>query len=262
MELVKNHTSGAPFRGPKHGDTFGNYGSLVGNALKMEHIKLLSTEERRGRLKSISMQNKGDENDRALAIKLGKDFPCLRKRLLTREVTCKENPHQLYKKMDLRIKCPEEELLCAYKYPKALANHLMKKHHKGQASGLLPRVKAFFDAKASTECHIRAQDSQTRQEMSPGKILELTDEGEESNLHLVLYDLETTSLRKDTQIVSLTFLDLTNESIHSTLIRPDIPIHPEASKIHGIQNFHSIPWMLCLTISRCQKEEHMRSRKT
>jgi len=105
MELIKNHSSDAPFMGPKHGSNFGKcYGSLVGNCLKMSHIKLLNSQERKKILQEKANLNKGSPEDYELCKTLAESHKCSRKRLLTREITCKENSLELHKKVTFFFK--------------------------------------------------------------------------------------------------------------------------------------------------------------
>jgi len=142
--------------------------------------------------------------------------------------------------VDLRVRCPDQGCLSAFKYPKALANHRHLKHGHSDLTKLISEAKNLFDDKAKKEYQIQAQESPTREvraDLRPEEILQLIESGEDPILHLVLFDLETTGLEREAQMVSMSFLNMTSGEKMTKIICPDAPIHPQASAINGFHNF-------------------------
>ena len=87
--------------GPKWKSSFGKcYGNQNGIMFSIDSIKLLNPEERKGKLKAIASQNAGSAEDVKKCETLVHFFKCQKKRMTTREVTCKESPIVVNKKLE------------------------------------------------------------------------------------------------------------------------------------------------------------------
>jgi len=101
MELVKNNCNDSTYVGPKWKSSFGKcYGNQNGIMFSIDSIKLLNPEERKGKLKAIASQNAGSAEDVKKCETLVHFFKCQKKRMTTREVTCKESPIVVNKKLE------------------------------------------------------------------------------------------------------------------------------------------------------------------
>jgi len=101
MELIKNNADDNTYIGPKWKESFGKcYGNQTGTAFSMKSIKLLRPSDREGKLKAIADVNKGTEEQRQQCEKLVEVYKCSRRRFTTREVTCKESPIAINKKLE------------------------------------------------------------------------------------------------------------------------------------------------------------------
>lgn len=55
-----------------------------------------------------------------------------------------------------------------------------------------------------------------------------------ANPNIIIIDTETTGLKGDAQIIEIVAIDRDGNTLFDTLVKPTIPIPPEASLIHGI----------------------------
>jgi len=101
MEMIKNNADDWSYIGPKWRESFGKcYGNQTGVTFSMKTIKLLSPHEREGKLKKLAEVNKGTKEQEEQCEKVVEVFKCSRKRFTTREITCKESPITINKKLE------------------------------------------------------------------------------------------------------------------------------------------------------------------
>jgi len=138
----------------------------------------------------------------------------------------------------IRVSCPFEDCESAYKYQKYLGNHIRDVHSTDNTEAQA-KAASVYQAAFVREAENQKKDHEmeVRQRRSALEIFhDDTDHSEESPIfHVVLFDLETTSL-DEPHIAEIAMVDLASGREFQTYVKPDTTFTTGATAVNGLSH--------------------------